>query len=103
MIRFAVPWPASSFAVGELVTDAEDPDDVAEAIKEHAEAGAHFTKVAIDQQPLGIPSYNKETAKIISVERVQKSNLLDPINRVFYKSPISLSSDFVLSLCSFSQ
>ena len=68
MIRFAVPWPVSSFAVGEFVTDAEDPDDVAGAIKEHAEAGAQFTKIAIDQQPLGIPSHNKETARIIVQE-----------------------------------
>ncbi|WP_250656006.1 amidohydrolase family protein [Alkalimarinus coralli] len=64
MMKKSFFWPASSFAVSQLVGSVDSNKDIPEYIDEYKAKGASLTKVVIDQIPLGIPSLSSEEAAI---------------------------------------
>ena len=64
MMKESFPWPASSFAISQLVGSVDDADDIVGYIDENYSKGSSMTKIVIDQIPLGIPSLSTKEAAV---------------------------------------
>lgn len=74
MMKESFPWPASSFAVSQLVGSVDDAEDIIGYIDENKSKGSSMTKIVIDQIPLGIPSLSTEEAAV-AVKHSEKLGL----------------------------
>ncbi|UZE96200.1 amidohydrolase family protein [Alkalimarinus alittae] len=74
MMKESFPWPASSFAISQIVGSVDDAEDIVAYIDEYKSKGSSMTKIVIDQIPLGIPSLSVEEAAV-AVEHSKKLGL----------------------------
>jgi len=73
MIRKMVFWPLSELIVSSVMVEVDSESDIAELIQENKDHGGRFTKIVVDQIPLGIPSLNSDQVARI-VEASNKKN-----------------------------
>ncbi len=79
MFRKMVAWPLSELVVASLTHETDTNDDIAAVIRENKAKGGTFTKIVVDQIPLGIPSLDStQVARI--VEAAQKEGQITMVH-----------------------
>jgi len=72
MIRKMVFWPLSELIVSSVTYEVDSETDITELIRENKNHGARFTKIVVDQIPLGIPSLNSDqVARIVKASNME--------------------------------
>lgn len=72
MVRRIVPWLFDEYIISRIAFEVEDGDDVRPMILENKAHGAGFSKLAVDEIPLGIPTLSTDQVrKIVENSRAE--------------------------------
>lgn len=70
MIRRIVPWLLDDYLVWKMTFEVEDGDDLNAIVLENKNHGTTFSKLAVDEIPLGIPTLNSgQVAKVVEASK----------------------------------